>query len=419
MRHVIVLGAGVIGVTTAWYLREAGFEVTVIDRRPLPASETSYANGGQISVCHAEPWAHPGAPQKIISWLMRDDAPLLFRPRLDPAQWAWCLQFLVECLPARAARNTAANVELGLYSRASLNELSDQLGLEYAREQRGILQVFTDPAAMQGAEKAVRLMQSLGCEMRFVDAGEVRAIEPALARSNQLEIAGGTWAEQDFSGDAKLFTRALAERCSAAGVVFRLGSEIERLEYDAGRVTGVTLRDGEGGFERLTADAYVVALGPQSRALVQGVGLSLPIYPAKGYSISLPIEDDARAPHASVTDEAQKIVFTRLGNTLRAAGTAELAGYDKHLNDVRVAAILRRTLEYFPGVGDPAAARAWTGLRPATPANVPLIGRTKVSGLYLNTGHGTLGWTHACGSARSLAAIMTGAPPPIAFPFLN
>jgi len=418
MRHVIVLGAGVVGVTTAWYLRQEGFEVTIVDRRPLPASETSYANGAQISVSHAEPWAHPGAPWKILGWLLRDDAPLLFRPRMDPAQWEWCLRFLVECLPARAARNTAANVALGLYSRASLVELSDTLGLEYAREKRGILQVFTDPAALLGAEKSVRLMHDLGCEVRMVGADEVRAIEPALARSNQLNIAGGTWADRDFSGDAKLFTRALAEKAAAAGVMFRLGADIERIEFEAGAVTGVTLRDAEGGFERIVADDYVVALGPQSRALVRPLGISLPIYPAKGYSITLPIEDFSRAARVSVTDEAQKMVFSRLGDYVRTAGTAELAGYDRHLNEVRVAAILRRTLEYFPGVGDPAKARAWTGLRPATPANVPLIGRTKVPKLFLNTGHGTLGWTHACGSGRALAGLMAGREAPIGFPFL-
>jgi len=419
MRHVIVLGAGVVGVTTAWYLRQEGFEVTVIDRRPQAASETSYANGGQISVSHAEPWAQPGAPLTILRWLLRDDAPLLFRPRMDPAQWAWCLRFLVECLPARTARNTAANVALGLYSRAALAELSDELGLEYARQKRGILQVFTSAEAMQGAERSVRLMHELGCEVRFVDADEVRAIEPALARSNQLGIAGGTWAELDFSGDAKLFTRALAAKAEAAGVVFRLGAEIERIVYEAGVVTGVALRDAEGGFERLTADDYVVALGPQSRGVVRPLGLSLPIYPAKGYSITLPIEDFSRAAHVSVSDAAQKVVFTRLGGSVRAAGTAELAGYDKSLNEVRVAAILRRTLEYFPGVGDPSKARGWAGLRPATPANVPLIGRSRIGHLYLNTGHGTLGWTHACGSARALAALMAGRGAPIGFPFLG
>jgi len=418
MRHVMVLGAGVIGVTTAWFLAQEGYEVTVIDRRPQTASETSYANGGQISVSHAEPWAHPGAPWKVLGWLLRDDAPLLFRPRLDPAQWAWCVQFLIECLPARTARNTAANVALGLYSRAALTELSDALGLAYAREKHGILQVFTSAEALHGAARSVRLMNDLGCEVRTVSAEEVRAIEPALTH-NQLTIAGGTWAESDFSGDAKLFTRALAAKAEAAGVVFRLGAEIERIEFAGGRVTGVTLRDAEGGFELCTADDYVMALGPQSRGMVRPLGLKLPIYPAKGYSITLPIADAARAPRTSVTDEAHKVVFTRLGGELRAAGTAELAGYDKHLNQVRVEAILSRVLEYFPGVGDPAQARAWTGLRPATPANVPLIGRSGVGNLWLNTGHGTLGWTHACGSGRALAEIMAGRAAPIGFPFLG
>jgi D-amino-acid dehydrogenase len=418
MRHVIVLGAGVVGVATAWYLRQKGFDVTVIERRPLPASETSYANGGQISVSHAEPWAQPGAPLKILPWLLRADAPLLFRPHWDTAQWAWCLQFLHECLPHRSARNTAANVALGLYSRNSLIELSGQLGLEYARATRGILQICSTASGLKSATHAVRLMQANGCEVRMVGPEEARAIEPAL-RHSQISILGGTWAEQDFSGDAKLFTRGLAQAAQQAGVVFRLGAEIDRLETDQNRVTGVWLRDEEGGYERLAADDYVVSLGPQSRGLLLPLGISLPIYPAKGYSITLPIENESRAAQASITDEAQKIVFSRLGGYVRAAGTAELAGYDKHLNPVRVAAILARCMQYFPGVGDPAKARAWTGLRPATPANVPLIGRSRLSNLHLNTGHGTLGWTHACGSARALAELMAGEKPPIPFPFLG
>jgi D-amino-acid dehydrogenase len=418
MRHVIVLGAGVVGVTTAWYLRQEGFEVTVVDRRPLPASETSYANGGQISVSHAEPWAHPGAPRQILAWLLRDDAPLLFRPHLDLAQWEWCLGFLRECLPGRAARNTAANVALGLYSRAALAALTDQLGLEYSRQKRGILQIFTGAEALRRAAQSIGPMRDLGCEVRMVTRGEALAIEPALSR-NQLPIVGGTWAEADFSGDAKLFTRALAAKAAAAGVVFRMDGEIERIEAESGRIAGVTIRDAEGGYERLTADDYVLCLGPQSRAMAYGLGLRLPIYPAKGYSITLPIEDESLAPHASITDEAHKIVFSRLGNQLRAAGTAELAGYGKHLNPTRVAAILNRTLEYFPGLGDPAKARAWTGLRPATPSNVPLIGPSRIEKLYLNTGHGTLGWTHACGSARALSSIMAGRGEPISFPFLR
>ena len=418
MRQVMVLGAGVVGVATAWYLRQRGFEVTVIDRRPLPAAETSYANGGQISVSHAEPWASPGAPLKILRWLLRDDAPLLFRPHLDWAQWAWCLRFLAECLPGRTRANTAANVALGLYSRAALIELSREQGLDYAQTHHGILQICTTRSGLNAAAQGVAIMRSHGCEVRMVSAAEARALEPALATS-PLPIQGGTWAEQDFAGDAKLFTRALAARAAQAGVIFRLGAEIERLEADAGQIKGVLVRDEEGGYSHLTADAYVLAAGPQSRGLLAPLGLSVPIYPAKGYSITIPILDPARAPQASITDEAHKLVFSRLGDQLRAAGTAELAGYQKNLNPVRIQAILDRTMEYFPGVGDPATARAWTGLRPATPSNVPLIGRFGRANLYLNTGHGTLGWTHSCGSGRALAALMAGEPPAIPFPFLS
>lgn len=416
-RHVMVLGAGVIGVTTAWYLRERGFDVTVIERRPLPACETSYANGGQISVNHAEPWANPHAPGKILSWLMRDDAPLLFRPRLDPAQWRWCLGFLRECLPGRTHANTIANVALGLHSRAELMRLADLLQIAFDCQQRGILQIFTSAAAFEGAGTAVEVMRSHGCAVSLVPPGQAREIEPALAAT--LPIAGATWAPDDLSGDAKLFTRALAERAAAAGVEFRFGIDIERLESDGARLTGVWSRDAEGGYRHLTADCYVLCLGPQSPLLLRGIGIDVPIYPAKGYSITLPISDPARAPHVSVTDEAHKVVFTRLGDHLRAAGTAELAGYDRRLNRLRLDAILDRVFDYFPGIGDRALARPWAGLRPATPSNTPLIGRSALDNLWLNTGHGTLGWTHACGSAELAASLIAGERPAISFPFYH
>jgi D-amino-acid dehydrogenase len=412
--HVLVLGAGVIGTTSAWFLRQAGHDVTVIDRQQQPATETSYANGGQISVSHAEPWANPSAPLKVLRWLFRDDAPLLFRPRLDPAQWRWCLAFLSECRPCRTRENIKRIVELGLYSRATLDELRAELDLKYDDLQRGILHFYTSKAEYDAAQEPARVMRAHGCRLDMVDREELLAIEPALRFTN-AEIVGGSMTYEDESGDACTFTRALAERAAAAGVEFRFGTTVVDLEAAGGAVTGVGIRTEEGGYARLTADAYVVALGSFSAGLVRPLGIDLLIYPAKGYSATLPVEDPARAPTVSLTDDEYKLVFTRLGDRLRIAGTAELSGYDFALSPVRCEALVRRTLEIFPGVADPAKARFWTGLRPATPSNVPYIGRSRIRNLFLNTGHGTLGWTHSCGSARVLADVVSGRRPAVSF----
>lgn len=415
---VIVLGAGLLGVTSAHFLRRHGHDVTVVDRQPTPAAETSFANGGQISVSHAEPWANPGAPLKILKWLGKEDAPLLFRLRADPRQWMWCLQFLRECTPARTRRNIAQLVRLGSYSRDTLQQLRRELGIEYDARTQGILHFYTNQEEFAAAAAPAAQMRALGCERRVISADEALRIEPAL-RHIRPRLAGATYTAQDESGDANRFTRELAAHCERSGVQFLMGHTVTALRETAGQIDHVEAADAEGQFQRLRADAYVLATGSFSPLLLKPLGIALPVYPAKGYSVTLPVKDADAAYQVSLTDDEYKLVFSRLGDRLRIAGTAELNGYDRHLNAVRCEAILRRVEELFPGAGDTGAAQFWTGLRPATPGNVPIIGRSKLANLYLNTGHGTLGWTHACGSGKSIARIVSGQAPEVDFAFIG
>lgn len=414
--HVIVLGAGLLGVSSAWFLRQQGFEVTVIDRQAHAAAETSFANGGQVSVSHAEPWANPAAPFKVLKWLAREDAPLLFRLRADARQWLWGLQFLRECTPARTRHNIEQIVRLGTYSRSTLQALRQELGLDYAQRSQGILHFYTDEAEFDAAEAPAAQMRALGCDRRVISADEAVAIEPAL-RHIRPQLAGATYTAEDESGDAQAFTRALAARCEAAGVRFLMGHHITALRQVGGQIDHVEVTHPEGRFLRLTADRFVLAMGSFSPLLAAPLGLRLPIYPAKGYSVTMPVKDASMAHQVSLTDDEYKLVFSRLGDKLRIAGTAELNGYDRQLNPVRCQAILRRTEQLFPGAGDASQAQFWTGLRPATPSNLPLIGRTRLPNLFLNTGHGTLGWTHACGSGKALAHIVAGQTPELDFAF--
>jgi D-amino-acid dehydrogenase len=415
---VVVLGAGVVGTASAWYLAKAGHEVTVLDRQPDAGMETSFANGGQISASHAEPWANPGAPLKILKWLMREDAPLLFRLRADLAQWEWGLRFLIECLPGRTRNNIAQIVALATYGRDQLRALRSETGIEYDHLERGILHVYTDPREFDTAVVAAALMREFGCDRRVMSPGECVAVEPAL-KSSTLGIVGGTYTASDESGDACKFTQHLAKFCVERGVTFRYNTPIRELCAEKGRVAGVVLGEGGdgGAAETLIADAYVMALGSYSPLMLRRLGISVPVYPAKGYSITIPVADPAAAPTVSITDDAAKIVISRLGNRLRAAGTAELNGYNTAINKVRCEAIVKRTFELFPKAGDRSNIEFWAGLRPATPSNVPFVGRTRYPNLYLNTGHGTLGWTMACGSGRAIADIVSGVRPEVGFRF--
>ncbi|MDP1536315.1 MAG: D-amino acid dehydrogenase [Burkholderiales bacterium] len=415
--NVMILGAGITGITTAWYLRKAGHDVTVIDRREGPGLETSYANGGQISVSHAEPWANPRTPLQLLHWLGREDAPLLFRLRADWAQWCWGLAFLRQCTPQRWRHNIRQLVALGDYSRAALRELRAETGIQYDQLSRGILHFYTSAATWQAAQHATQVMRDAGCVLEAKTAEECAVIEPALA-AMRSRIAGGTYSPADESGDAHRFTRELAALCAARGVEFRYGTTIAAVAGDRDdRTVNVHIHDAGGVSKVLTTDAHVVCLGVHSAQLLRPIGIHLQIYPVKGYSVTLPILDPERAYTVSLTDDEHKLVFSRLDQRLRIAGTAEFAGYDTALNPVRCAVILRRVSELFPGAGDTAQAQLWAGLRPATPSNVPYIGGTRYANLYLNTGHGTLGWTQACGAGAALADWVSGHRPQVDFSF--
>ncbi len=413
---VIVLGAGVIGVTSAWYLRQAGHEVTVVERQPAAGLETSFANGGQLSASHAEPWANPDVFRKLFKWLGREDAPLLFRPRADLAQWVWGARFLFECLPQCARANARQIFSLAHYSADALRALRRETGITYDELARGILSFYTDPRELHHAAELAETMRAWGCVREIKTADECVAIEPAL-RHAQSQLAGGLYAPDDESGDAHLFTERLAALCEAQGVMFRYSHCVRHLHRAGGGIAGIEVERPQGGAETLCADAYVVALGSYGAQLLNRVGITIPVYPVKGYSVTLPTGPQHQAPAVSLTDESHKLVFSRLGERLRIAGTAELASYDIAINTVRCEAIVRRVFELFPDAGERGRAELWAGLRPATPGNVPLIGGTRYPNLYLNTGHGTLGWTLACGSGRAIADIVSGARPDVDFRF--
>ena len=402
-----MLGAGVVGVATAYYLARAGHRVTVIDRQPEAGRETSFANGGQISASHAEPWANPSTPLMALKWLGRSDAPLLFRLRADPAQWAWTLRFLINCAPGRTRVNTDRALRIALYSRAALAELRDETSIDYDHLSRGILNFYRDEREFEQAVTRAEWLTRQGCDSRGLDASACVALEPALAGAEEL-LAGGIHYPGDESGDAFKFTQRLAHICAGLGVEFRFGTAIGRLHEQGGRIAGV-----ETGKGMISADSYILALGSYSPLLVKPLGIKLPVYPTKGYSVTLPVESPAKAPQFSLTDEGRKLVYTCLGDRLRVAGTAEFAGYDTSITDSRVRSILTSALKLFPGCGDPAKAEFWAGLRSMTPDGVPVIGITKYSNLILNTGHGTLGWTMACGSGRIVADILSRRDPGI------
>ena len=414
--QVVILGAGLLGVTSAYFLRRLGHDVSVIDRQAAPAAETSFANGGQISVSHAEPWANPSAPLKLLKWLGKEDAPLLFRLRADMRQWLWGLQFLRECTPARTRHNIGQIVRLGTYSRDVLQQLRRDTGIAYDQRTQGILHFYTSEKEFAGAEAPAAQMRELGCDRRVISADEAVKIEPAL-RHIRPQLAGATYTAEDESGDANRFARELVLRCQDDGVRFLLSHTVTALREAGGQLDHVEATDAEGRFQRIRADAYVLAMGSLSPLYAQPLGISLPIYPAKGYSVTMPVVDESMAHQVSLTDDEFKLVFSRLGDRLRIAGTAELNGYDRDLNRVRCEAIVRRVEQLFPGAGDAERAQFWTGLRPATPSNVPIIGRSKLPNLYFNTGHGTLGWTHACGSGKSIARIISGLKPEVDFAF--
>jgi len=405
--RVLILGSGVIGTCSAWYLARAGFEVTVVDRQPGPGLETSFANAGQISPGYASPWAAPGVPLKALKWLFMRHAPLAIRPGLDPRQYLWLLQMLRNCTASRYAINKARMVRLSEYSRDCLDELRTETGLAYEGRQLGTMQLFRTQAQLDGAGKDTAVLDQYGVPYEMLDrAGIVRA-EPALAGVVD-RLSGALRLPNDETGDCELFTRRLAELARAAGVEFRFGATVEKFAHDGARVSGVQI---DGQMER--ADRYVLALGSYSPRLLAPLGIRLPVYPLKGYSLTVPITDAAMAPTSTVLDETYKVAVTRLDQRIRVGGMAEVAGFDLSLSPRRRATLEKVIGDLYPRGGDPTRATFWTGLRPATPDGTPVIGATRLDNLYLNTGHGTLGWTMACGSGRYLADLIAGRSPRI------
>ncbi|HXZ92297.1 MAG TPA: D-amino acid dehydrogenase [Burkholderiales bacterium] len=404
---VLVLGSGVVGVTSAWYLNRAGHEVTVVDRQPEPGMETSLANGGQVSWGAGGPWAAPGIPLTALKWMLRPHSPLVLRARLDPALWTWLFRMLANCTHARYAVNRERMLRLSRYSHECLAALRRETGIRYDERASGVLELYRTARELEQAWPEAALLQRWGVPCRMLDRAACVAHEPAL-RAAQEKIAGGLLLPEDESGDCLQFTRRLAQLAEKNGVRFTLSTKIERLVADGNRLARVDTDQGE-----LSADAYVLACGSYSPLLARPVGVRLPVYPVKGYSATIEIEDANAAPAGTLTDVAYKIVVTRLGNTLRGAGTAELAGYDLRLRPARCATITHVIGELFPGAGDLAQARYWCGLRPMTPDNPPLLGPTPYKNLVLNTGHGTLGWTMACGAGRVTTDIVSGREPEI------
>lgn len=418
---VIVLGAGIIGVATAWYLLEEGHDVTVVERQPDAALETSFANGAQISVCFCEPWANAGAPLKVARWMLEDDSPLLFRPRLDPHQWRWALSFLGQCNDAAFARNVQQLVALGRYSHESLKSVVAATGIEYDRLQRGILHFFSSAADYDSGVKAAALMRDHGVDRRVLGRDEVLQVEPAL-RAFGDRIHGGTYTPSDESGDARVFTQKLAERCAARGAKFLYEHDVLGFDQAGSTISGVQVFDRRTlRRTTLTGDQIVAAAGSFTAPLLRPLGIRLNIYPAKGYSATLRLKRPEHASTVSLLDDTRKIAISRLGDHVRIAGTAEMAGYDTSIDGAtarkRCAALVRRYEQLFPGVADTRAPNFWAGLRPSTPDNLPYIGRSKISNLWLNAGHGTLGWTHGAGSGRALAELISGKRPQLDYGF--
>ena len=404
---VLVLGAGVVGTSSAYYLRQAGHEVTVIDRQPSAGMETSFANAGQVSPGYSAPWAGPGVPLKAIKWMLMTHRPLVIRPLLEPFMWRWMALMLRNCTEAAYHVNKARMVRLAEYSRDCLLALRSETGLRYDDRQRGTLQLFRTQKQLDHIAEDTRVLDEGGVRYEVLDRTGCITAEPALAHARG-SFLGGLRLPGDETGDAHQFTQRLAGLAAEQGVVFEYGRTVERLIAAGNRVTGVVA----DGVTR-AADATVVAMGSYSRKLLAPLGVDIPVYPVKGYSITVPIENEAGAPVSTVMDETYKVAITRLGNRIRVGGTAELAGFSALLSEPRRATLAYSVGDLFPTGGDLRKASFWTGLRPMTPDGTPIIGQTRLDNLWLNTGHGTLGWTMSCGSARVLADLVSGKRPDI------
>jgi D-amino-acid dehydrogenase len=408
--RVMVLGAGVIGTSSAYYLAKSGHEVVVVDRRSGAGLETSFANAGGICPGFAGPWAAPGMPANIVRWLFTRHAPLVLRPSLDLHQWRWLLRFLRNCNAERFARNKARMQRIAHYSKACLKELCEGTGIAFDHGTGGVLQLFRTEEELAGAEKSTRVLAEFGVMHRILDAQGVLAVEPAL-RAAAADFAGGLHLPDDETGDCHKFTVALAELLRRRSVVFKFNTGMKQLRLEGGRITGIVT--DQGIFD---ADAYVVALGSAAAGILRPLGIDLPIYPVKGYSVTIGIHGNVPAPRSSVMDEHYKVMITRLGTRLRAAGVAELAGDDMSIRASGPATVLRSLRELFPQAAlacDAGAPNAWAGLGPMTPDGPPYLGATGLANLYVNVGQGSNGWTQACGCGQVVADIVCGRRPQI------
>ena len=404
---VLILGSGVIGVTSAYYLARAGHDVTVIDRQPTPAQETSFANAGEVSPGYSSPWAGPGVPVKAIKWLLMRHGPLVIWPKLDPRMWIWGLKMLRNCTAERYAVNKSRMIPIAEYSRDCLRALRAESGIKYDERSRGTLQLFRQQKQLDSTGGDVAVLKQYGVAYEVLDRDGCIGAEPALLTVKE-KFVGGLRLPQDETGDCHMFTQALAAEAAKLGVQFMFNTSIDRLVAEGERITGVVTSAG-----LLQADAYVAALGSWSPRLLKPIGISIPVYPVKGYSITVPIIDADGAPVSTVMDESYKVAITRLGDRIRVGGTAEISGYSASLDAARRATLDHSLTDMFPRGGDLGKATFWCGLRPMTPDGPPIIGATRYPNLHLNTGHGTLGWTMACGSGRVLADMLSGRKPDI------
>jgi D-amino-acid dehydrogenase len=404
---VVVLGAGVVGVTSAWYLVKAGYEVTVIERQPAEALETSYGNAGGVCPSFAGPWAAPGMPYKAAKWMFQAGSPLKIKPKLDIHQWSWLASFAANCTAEKFQSNKARMQRIAHYSLACLKDIREELGISYDNQSAGVLQVFQTESEVENGALSAAVLDSLSISHRVVNSNEAIQIEPALAHSS-TSIIGGLFMPDDETGDCQKFCTALVKWLKRLGVRFQFNTDVSGF-----LVHGDVVEHVETSAGQISGDAIVVALGPSVAGMMRPLKINLPVYPVKGYSITANITDDSAAPLSSVMDEHSKIMVTRLGHRLRAAGVAEVAGFDKSLPKTAVEGIIGATQNLFPRAVDYNACEVWCGLRPMTPDGPPRLGKTQYRNLFLNAGHGSNGWTQACGASKIVADIVSGTAPDI------
>ncbi len=405
--RVVVLGAGIIGVTTAYYLARQGVEVEVLDRQREAGMETSFANAGELSYGMTSPWAAPGIPLKAVKWLFMRYRPLMIWPVLSPSMWAWCAQMVGNCNAKSYAVNKGRMVRVSNYSRDTLTELMQELPIEFDLRELGTLQLFRKQKQIDGSKADQDVLAAYDSPFELLDRDGCIEAEPGLAHVAD-KFVGGLRLLSDRTGDCRKFTQALAKKAAELGVTFHYNVNIDGFAMEHEKIVGVDTSDG-----RVTGDRYVCAMGPYAPVLLKTIGIRLPIYPIKGYSITLPITDPDAAPRSTIMDETYKVAVTRLGDRIRVAGQAEIIGYNKKLGSHATDAVRHVVSDLFPKGGDVSKAEGWTGLRPMTPDGTPVLGPTRYDNLFLNTGHGTLGWTMSCGSARAVADLVMGRTPDI------